>query len=595
MANSNALISFLASYGPQASSNNMYDEFVANAAAETGCTPLDIPQPLIAELSALLLSSNPVSIILTGTAGDGKTYTARKILERISDRPVTWSNTQKVFKMALNGRELRFIKDLSELKETEKDQEFPDVVASLSEPADVSSPLYVICVNDGHLLKFFRDREGEKNKFHRLIAEMLRTDQFDGGSFRLYNMSRRSHKQLVNEIIDEITTHEGWKDCDGCIGLSKSDQLCPIRVNRDLLQGAANPYFRQRLNDLVRIAAADGFHLSVRQLILLVVNIILGESTNTSRVLMSCGSALKRSREGAYDKSNPYINALGGNLAERKRKRYAAFAVLEQFSIGQETNNYFDHALLSGSDSFPEDQYYGETLFSAARAEYIATPAISAAAFVSALLTQRRRLFFSMPSSIETTDTANSPWNLSVFKYGDSYLRFADHSVPGARVPASIARKLLLGLNRIMSGRLTDSDQELWLIEPSGVFNGHATPLVVARIGRRQQMAASGYIQFPDVDEDGGAPLLRVTFSEARYVDLILRPSLFEYMIRIANGALPASFSDESHLEIKRFQLKLVAEVNRDTGPLTFPEEVKNDDGQLTSRPIAILHDEDVW
>jgi len=573
----------------------MYDEFVATAAKQTGCTPLDITQPLIDELSSQLLSSNPVSVVLTGTAGDGKTYTARKILEKISDSPVSWTNTQKVFKMTLNGRELRFIKDLSELKETEKDQQFPDVIASFTEASDSAQPLFIICVNDGHLLKFFRDREEGPGKFHGMISEMLRTDEVDGGDFRLYNMSRRSHKQLVNEIIDEITTHDGWEACGGCKGLTNNEQLCPIRINRDLLRGTTNPHFRERVNDVVRIAASDGLHLSVRQLILLVVNIILGERTNTERVLMTCASALKRAREGSYDKTNPYVNALGGNLSERKRRRYAAFAVLEQFSIGQETNNYFDHALLSGGHSFIEDKYYGEYLFSGVRAVYLSTPAISAPGFISALLTQRQRLFFSMPSSPETVANSKSPWNLSVFKYGDSYLKLADHSVPGSRIPPEIARKLLLGLNRIMSGRLTDSNRELWLIEPSGVFNGHATPLVVARIGGRQQMASSGYIEFPDVDEDGGPPLLRVTFSETRHADLAIRPSLFEYIMRIANGALPASFSDESHLEIRRFQLRLLAEVNRDTGAFILPEEVKNDDGQLTSRPISILHDEDVW
>ena len=44
---SNPLVDFLASYGPQASSNNLYDEFVVEAAKRTGCAALEIDQPLL--------------------------------------------------------------------------------------------------------------------------------------------------------------------------------------------------------------------------------------------------------------------------------------------------------------------------------------------------------------------------------------------------------------------------------------------------------------------------------------------------------------------------------------------------------------------
>ena len=74
----NPLVEFFGSYGPQASSNNLYDEFVVAAAKKTRCAPLEIDQPLIGDLENLFRSETPVSVILTGTAGDGKTYAARK-------------------------------------------------------------------------------------------------------------------------------------------------------------------------------------------------------------------------------------------------------------------------------------------------------------------------------------------------------------------------------------------------------------------------------------------------------------------------------------------------------------------------------------
>lgn len=63
--NSNPLVDFLAAYGPQASSNNLYDEFVVEAAARTGCAALQIDQPLTVELIAMLQSTAPRCVILS--------------------------------------------------------------------------------------------------------------------------------------------------------------------------------------------------------------------------------------------------------------------------------------------------------------------------------------------------------------------------------------------------------------------------------------------------------------------------------------------------------------------------------------------------
>jgi len=175
--NSNPLVDFLASYGPQASSNNLYDEFVVEAAKRTGCAALEIDQPLTAELIGLLQSATPKCVILTGTAGDGKTYTARKVAEALSGEARVWSNTQKIYplpKPLPSGRSALFIKDLSEINEAEKNRIFPDIMAALT---GASTDVFVICVNDGHLLKFFRDRA--EAELHDRIAEMLRSANID--------------------------------------------------------------------------------------------------------------------------------------------------------------------------------------------------------------------------------------------------------------------------------------------------------------------------------------------------------------------------------------------------------------------------------
>ena len=79
-----------------------------------------------------------------------------------------WTNTQKTFDLPLpsrSGRRIRFIKDLSELNENDKDEIFP--VDPGIAPRRGHVDLFVICVNDGHLLKFLRDREGEGDDLHQ--------------------------------------------------------------------------------------------------------------------------------------------------------------------------------------------------------------------------------------------------------------------------------------------------------------------------------------------------------------------------------------------------------------------------------------------
>ena len=88
----NSLISFLAAYGPTSDGNNMYDEFVVAAAAAAGVNPIAIPENRSDAILKDLTAEQPRSVILTGTAGDGKTYTAIRYVHKDGD--VGWYDTE---------------------------------------------------------------------------------------------------------------------------------------------------------------------------------------------------------------------------------------------------------------------------------------------------------------------------------------------------------------------------------------------------------------------------------------------------------------------------------------------------------------------
>ncbi|MBQ3818589.1 MAG: hypothetical protein II846_05445, partial [Acetobacter sp.] len=83
-------------------------------------------------------------------------------------------------------------------------------------------------------------------------------------------------------------------------------------------------------------------------------------------------------------------------------------------------------------------------------------------------------------------------------------------------------------------------------------------------------------------------PVIRVTQKD-HSIDLVLKPFLFECLLRIAHGALPASFLSNIHQDIEKFQrqVTVITQKNFDHIP---PKEVQlSSSGELQDRPITIL------
>ena len=600
----NPLVAFLSAYGPHPSANSIYDEFVVDAARKQGCAPIEIPQPLIDDLVAMLSRPAPVSVILTGTAGDGKTYTARRVLERLSDGQAAWGSTEKELAVAVAGRRIRFVKDLSELNETDKDGLFDDVCAALRGEADATP--FVICVNDGHLLRFFREREGKDGAlpaqgslYHRL-REMLRGDEQDDpdGHFRLVNMSRRPHDALIDAILSGITDHGQWgPGCAGCPALADTGRPCPIRLNREVLAQRGQASMRARLKDLIRMAAANGAHLPIRQLILLTVNVLLGDR-GPDRDMMTCAAVQGRGPDWSYRDTNPYASVMGDNLAEADRRRYAAFTVLGSFGIGRETNNWYDETLLDlaegaddpEADTLPDHDFYGIHLLRQATGKYALDPARHVEALRAALLDQRRRLFFSVDPAPE--DSRRTPWNVTAYRHGVEYAELCEALRAGEGPSRDLGHALVKALNRVMTGAMTETDQELWLTAPSGVFLGQSVPLLVERISMRPRRREPS-IRFLPPSADGHPPRLAMLVSPDDHTEpeaaLHLTPLLVEGLLRIAGGALPSAMSNRLHQQIDRFRLHATAALEREANGELDRYLIETNGQELQEREIRAM------
>lgn len=582
-----AIVDFLRTFGPVATSDSLCDENLGQTQAKFDVKPIDTPAPRAADLREAILGASPTNVILTGTAGDGKTYHIRQFfMATYSDRAGDWPGEDGVLSLPLaDGRELRVIRDLSEISDSEKAAELGSFSAALL--GESSERVYLVAANDGQLLKYFRDAaaQDEPNAsryrdLHHAISEMLREESETRASLnlRLMNLSRTWSEAVVDSIFDSVLEHPQWEsDCEGCSSAAGATS-CPIRLNRSLLRnGPEGPsVFRHRLKEALRLAASNDQHIPIRQLLTLVVNILLGDASRPDDPLLDCATARKRADERRYTATNPYNNAIGLNLRLERRRANRVFNVFEVLAVGYETNNLIDSVFVQKQPSalydalFASDPTYGRELFEPLREAYFSSGGAGGADgvirdFRLGLEAQRRRAFFRLPSQGDREMAV--PWRLSIFHHGGDYLKLIEALATSAprETTDPYTRQLLRGLNRAFSGMMTSEDERLWLAGTIGKTDDPTGRIATLEpIERTSANSFSVRLALAPVSK---RPCLRIMpprmAPQVAVSELPLRPLLFEYLMRVANGSLPSSFSRQCHQEIRHFALVTQTAVQR--------------------------------
>lgn len=586
----NQLVDFLRTFGPVATSDSLCDENVRQAERTYGVQGITTPAARLDDVKQTLLEDG-LNVILTGTAGDGKTFHIRQFfMERFPGREAEWPGEAGVLSLELApGRELRIIRDLSEISDTEKEAELEALSAALL--GQSPERLYLVAANDGQLLKYFRDAAQRldasptSRRLQQSIATMLREEREDlaGLSLRLFNLSRTWSEKVVDGIFDAVLHHPAWGACDTCPS-SSGGNACPIQLNRELLLNAGDGEspFRNRIRQSLRLAAANDQHVPIRQLLVLVVNILLGDARNPDRPLLDCATARKRAAKKEYGCTNPYNNAAGLNLRPERRRANRVFNVFELLGVGYETNNLIDAMLVQGEPKalqamiFEQEPTYGIDLFTPQRKSYFALGGAETGVvreFRTALETQRRRAFFRLPEKPPLE--AASPWRLTIFQHGGEYLDLLDAliSKKGKEVVDPFTRQLVRGLNRAFSGMMTNDEDRLWFAGTIGRTDDPSGR--VSTISGVDRVTTSGVSVRLTLDPVTCRPTLGIALpkfmSGPPIRSLELRPLLFEYLMRVANGSLPASFSRQCQQEIRHFALSTTSSLRA-----MFDEEDEN-------------------
>ena len=597
-----AWVRFLRSYGPTPNNLNLFDEYVTGALGRAKVQPITLTSPQLDKMKQRVASGAPGSILIAGTAGDGKTYHCRSLWVSLGGNPQDWSDPAPVKKLNLSdGRRAIFVKDLSELSDVQSDEVLGLLERSVL--GSENSEFLVVAANHGQMLERLRDMGERQGRVHPLRKPMQDAFLLSGHvpeRLAIYDLSRTAHRQSLEEVLTAVAGHPEWGNCANC-PLQSAVRVCPILENRNRLLGAQDGgRFARRLGDLVEVARLNGWHLPVRDLLALTANMILGHR-DAREGLMTCTDVSRIQVAGSMERGSLYDNVFGTNLPRRRALDRPVFRALASFGVGEETSNGADGLLVYGADdakladSFRRlvgsDSIYGATAsYLATQQRYLEGEESARldngyAEFLERLESQRRRLFFTLPDS----ETDYPFWRMTAFQFAGDYLDMAEALAERKPVSETVRARLVRGLNRVMTGLLIENSDRIFVASSGGFTQSKISVLCDTEAPARR---VGGIGMSVKLDSQTGRPALDVALAQGSgaSVTFNLSPVRFEYLCRVAEGSLPGSFSNECLEDMLAFKAKLLrkAELLRALQQEGDEEEPGVEEGALTLRFIEI-------
>lgn len=603
-------VRFLRQYGPISRNDNMYDEQIRRSARRYDVEPLDFAHPLEAELFAAVSKSaeRARSVILTGTAGDGKSRLCGRLWTELGGSSDDWTANEiyQEVSAAVAGRERKvgIIRDLTALPAQGtygvwdgKHALLEAINQSFFDPDPDS--IFIVAANDGQLLDTWR-RAAEvplSNESYDLLEGcLIEGKPASHGEVAFFNLSAVPCATIIDLTLDAIVAHPGWAaayaeaEADGFFS-----EACPIRRNYEILSSAQ---FRSRLRQLFELMDLNELHTPIRRVLLLIANMLLGHPAAKDR-LMSPSDIRAYLRAGKAHVADIHQNLFGANLPAARREGLEIFEFLNRFGIGDETTNRIDNILVFGPSDETLRPYYESLVkgafssqaldqLSALRNDYLERPDATQEGehlFLGSLQAQRRAIFFQIRDD-QSEDLRL--WDLTVFRHAGGFLREVVAPLQEiGKVSRSIVGRLVNGLNRIFTGMLVTTDRELLIAAGLSGSAAGLSQILVERVSvapRRHERVEL---------RKGTLPTLVVQIDSGVEVSLELNLVRYEFLMRVAGGALPGSFSKECHEDILAFKSAILAALARsrpmeETTDLSFRILTLNGEGEPIDDVIEV-------
>jgi hypothetical protein len=544
---------------------------------------------------------------LTGTAGDGKTTLCFQLAKRLTGsvpKPDDTSGGLQTFEIATSAgpQKLTMIYDVTGWRKRQNGlltSENVDVLELAAAHVHGSGGhAFVLAVNDGQLHETIRALpegcSGELKAMGRELIALHSGGLKDSQSFpllRLINLSRVPSDHLMQLCLDGIFQRPEWK----CLEEEKHNPLfgpnSPIPANHALLN---TPEVRHRLLTLARIADATGHHLPLRSILILLTNALLGHPKAANGVLRPGVATSNLLAHNSRHLAALHLNLFGYNLTPFQRSRREVYRFLSMLHAGQETTNDLDELIIFGDRDEERKQDHAQLVsrdpekqrnpaFAGMVLQYIRgeiSEAKETSAFLGELAHERRRILI---HATRDQVKKHKLWATTVFHYaGDFVDHFLDPVREGRQPAHYYVTQLAAGLNRVWTGLLLDDKtHEIYIATGLDLSTSAVSDLLLKEISIVDD--PPGFA----IERDGVFPKA-VIRSNGRVFAFDLTLPRFEFLMRVAGGAMPSCFSRESYEDFLSLKQCCLRDLGIRPHPLILHRLDVLPSGQVHKEPIHL-------
>lgn len=544
--NNNPFIPYLNRYTTASPEHEAaFDEFIGQTPPPSG-VPLRLETKTEQFVRKRFEDERPPSVILTGNAGDGKTYLCRQIVTTFTGQPVVDWADRLDWPIPRNGLTLRVVKDLSEMSEEAGAGVLQELAAEWR--AETPRQVFLIAANEGRLRAVLQRRQLAE-LYQEVDRQLREGPALESNRLIVLNLNQVTTSTYVPAALAWLTNPVHWEACTACSARS----ACPIHFNATRL---ADSRVAGRMQRLYQVLEHLGIHVTIRDMLIHLAYTVTGG--------LDCADVL--GQPPLHWEPHRYVyyqNVWGEAADEHFRRKAAVIRHLRRLNVGKRSAFEVDDFIINGRPDDSKAQAEHEQLFAPAldmggqrfaqdRRAYLYGGAASPRPeeehpLIHWLPHCRRKLFF------EGEDTAAAD-RLFPFQHLPDYFRLLSGD---SALLARYRREIILGLNRAFSGLyLTDADA-LYVTSQYAHATEQPVPLV------RVKIPADGITLKPvparseAFDRDLTTLCLTihpppgVQAEEVTWPVDLLR---FEYLMRRAQGGTPDILAEECELSVRQLK-----------------------------------------
>jgi hypothetical protein len=599
-------IRLLRAYGPVADNEGQQAEHVGRLAKSLGVSQIAFTHPARAELLSCFPADTGQfrNVVLTGTAGEGKTSLCFELVQALTERLP--AGNQGVETLALTTpagpRTITLIYDVTAWRKKSNGYLLPDHVALLARMAESSfgtgEDFFVLAVNDGQMHELFRALpsdapENVRKLEHTLINLHARGERDGSERLRLINLSAIASEEIMSLCLQAVLDRPEWS----CLQSESDNPLFSVAssLTRNY-RTIVHPETRAKLIMLARIADVTGHHLPTRGVLCLLANALLGHPAARDRVIRPGAEAALIIGQGKPQEAALHRTLFGENLSASARRKREVYRFLAALHIGDETTSDLDELLIFGTRDPELATSYQELVapdpfqqrhpeFDDLLRRYIRGDISSADdtdAFLAELAAERRRVFLqASPAQIANFQL----WRTSIFHHTREYQDEVLQPLNEGRMPARLhLRKLASGLNRIWTGLLlAENASEVYLATGLDLTTSAISDLYLAQLDLDGDPPGLSIIR--PAGQPTPALVLRLKTAESSFALTLPR---FEFLCRVAEGAMPSSFSREACADFMSLKQRCLRDLGLKASTRSLQLIEVHGAGTIQRRPIHL-------